>query len=93
MADIIINSTRTLQMVSTFNGVNTVMDTAQFTLFDPNLVPLVGPIVPTSVSTGVYQYAIPLGMLSVPGNWTATWYIQHGLQSLQQPYVFSVGLE
>lgn len=93
MADIIINSTRTLQMVATFNGVATTMDTAQFTLLDPNLVPLVGPIAATNVSTGVYQYAIPLGMLSIPGNWTATWYIQRGVQSLQQPQVFSVGVE
>lgn len=92
MADIIINSTRTLQMVATLNGVTTTMDTCQFTLLNPNLVPVVGPLAATSVSTGVYQYAIPIGMLTIPGNWMQTWYIQKGASSLQQSSVFSVGL-
>lgn len=92
MADIIINSTRTLQMVSYFDGIPTTMDTASFTLYNPNLTPVVGPLAPTNVSQGVYQYAIPVGMLTLPGTWVATWYIQRLQQAEQQSFTFSVGL-
>lgn len=92
MADVTINSTRTLQMVATFNGVATTMDTASFTLYNPNLAPVIGPVGPQNVSTGVYQYALPIGTLTLPGTWTHTWYIQRGTQSLQMSSTFSVGL-
>lgn len=92
MADISVNSTGILQMVTTFNAVVTTMDTASFILYNPNLTPVVGPIAPTLVSTGVYQYALPIGTLTLPGTWTHTWYIQRGAESLQDSFTFTVGL-
>lgn len=92
MADVTINSTKTLQMVATFNGIATTMDTCQFTLYNPNLAPVIGPLIPLNVSAGVYQYSIPIGILTIPGNWVGVWYVQRLTDSLQQSQVFSVGL-
>lgn len=92
MADMTVNSTRTLQMLATFNGVATTMDTASFTLFNPNQLPVIGPVGVASVSTGVYQYALPIGLITLPGTWVQTWYVQRGTQSFQSSAQFTVGL-
>ena len=91
MSDTTINSTPTLEVISTVNGVQQAMDTAQFTLYQPNLNIALGPVVPTTVSVGVYQYTLPLGTLKLPGTWVGVWYLQYGQQSAQVSKPFSVG--
>lgn len=91
MADTTVNSTPTLSATTTFNGVVTSMDTAQLTLLNPNLATVVGPIGLTALSTGFYQFTLPLGTLTVPGNWSSIWYFQRGQQSNQITQVIVVG--
>lgn len=91
MADTTINTTPTLAATTTFNGVTTTMDTAQLTVLNPNLVTKVGPVAVTAISTGLYQFTLPLGTLTTPGNWSGIWYFQRGQQSLQVTQVVVVG--
>ena len=91
MADTTVNSTRVVQGIATFGGVQTTMDTCSLVIYTPNLVPAIGPIGVTPISTGVYQYAIPPGTLTLPGTWTHVWYVQKGTQSLQSTGFFTVG--
>lgn len=89
--DTTVNSTRTCQTITQFNGVSTTMDTCTFTLFNPNLHAVVGPLAVTNISPGVYQFAIAPATLNIPGNWSQVWYIQKGTQSLQSSAVIAVG--
>ena len=86
-----LNSTPTLQVTATFAGVATSMDTCQLTLLNPNLATVVGPVALTPLSAGFYQYTVPLGTLSVVGNWSAIWYAQHLQQSAQVTQIIRVG--
>ena len=89
--DTYVNSTPTLQATTTFGGVATTMDTCQMTLLDPNLSTKLGPIALTPLSSGFYQYTLPLGTLTEAGNWTAIWYSQHLTQSAQVTQIIRVG--
>lgn len=91
MSDTSVNSTPTLQVVTTFNGVQTTMDTCTVTLLNPNLVAALGPVVPTQVTAGLYQFTLPLGTLTLPGVWSEVWYAQKNAQSNQVTKTFSVG--
>lgn len=91
MPDMTINSTRILQSTATNNSVNTTMDTCQFTLYNPNLLPVVGPLALTPISTGIYQYAILPGLVDIPGTWTTVWYTQYSANALHTTFTFTVG--
>lgn len=91
MPDLIINSTRTIQNVVTYGGVNTTVDTCQLTILDPNLKTVVGPIAVAATSTGVYQFAFTPRQINIVGEWSAVWYVQYSNQALQLTQVFSVG--
>lgn len=91
MPDTTIYSTRVLQAIATDNAVNTTMDTCQFTLYNPNLTPVVGPIGLTAISTGIYQYQVPVGQLDLPGTWTTVWYTQWSSSALHSTFTFTVG--
>lgn len=91
MSDVTLNSSKTLQAVTRFNAVNTTMDTCRFTLLNPNLLTIAGPVAVTAISTGIYQFPIGPGVLSLEGQWQAIWYFQLGQQSLQQTQIFTVG--
>lgn len=85
-----LNTTPTLQSIATFNGVQTTMDTCVLTLYTPNLQVAQGPLALTAISTGFYQFTLPLGTLNLVGVWSATWYVQKGTQSLQTTEPFKV---
>lgn len=89
--DTYINTTPTLQVTATLQGVATTMDTCQVTILNPNLAVAVGPVALTALSTGFYQYTLPLGTLTEPGNWSAIWYTQHLQQSAQETQIIRVG--
>lgn len=90
MGDLTLNSTRTLQNVVSYGGVNTTVDTCQLTIFDPNLHTVLGPIAVAASSAGVYQYAFSPGQINIPGAWSAVWYVQYSNQSLQFTQVLTV---
>lgn len=91
MPDLTLNSTRTIQNVVTYGGVNTTVDTCQLTILDPNLKAVVGPIAVAAASTGVYQFNFQPGQINIVGEWSAVWYVQFSTQALQLTQVFSVG--
>jgi hypothetical protein len=91
MPDTTIYSTRVLQAIAQDNTVNTTMDTCQFTLYNPNLAPVVGPLALVAVSTGIYQYTIPVGLLDLPGTWATVWYTQYSVTALHSTFTFTVG--
>lgn len=90
MADTTVHSTPVLQAVAAVGGIQTTMQTCEFTLLNPNLTPVVGPIGITPLSTGVYQYAVPTGLLNLPGVWTSVWYVQNSGSALQTTSTFTV---
>lgn len=92
--DTTVNSTRVCQTQTYYNNVLTTMDTCSFTLLNPNLVPVIGPVGVAAFTTGTYQFALPLGTLNMAGNWSQVWYIQKNgtiNQSLQTTGNISVG--
>lgn len=91
MPDLTINSTRTIQNVVTYGGVNTTMDTCQLSILDPNLRTVVGPIAVAAASSGVYQYSFQPGQINIAGEWSAVWYVQFSTQALQLTQIFTVG--
>lgn len=89
--DTYVNSTPTLSATTLLSNVPTTMDTCQVTVLNPNLGTVLGPIALTALSTGFYQYTLPLGTLTEAGNWTAIWYSQHLQQSAQVTQIIRVG--
>ena len=89
--DLLVGTSRTCQTIATYGGVATVMDTAQFTLLNPNLTPVIGPLAALSVSTGVYQVAVGPGIFNVPGLWSQVWYVQRSGQSTVSTAPINVG--
>lgn len=89
--DVSLLSTPTLTGTTLLNGVLTTMDTVQLTILDPNQRVVIGPVVPTAITTGTYQFTVPLGTLKLPGKWVSVWYGQSGQQANQEAKVFTVG--
>jgi hypothetical protein len=91
LPDTSLYSTPTLQAVTYLSNVVTTMDTVTVTILTPNLIPIIGPIAPSQISTGVYQYTLPPGTLSLPGKWSSVWFGQKGQLTNQETKVFTVG--
>jgi hypothetical protein len=90
-ADWNVNSTPYVTINAVLQGVRQTMDTCIVTVLNPNLVPVIGPVTPSQISTGVYQYTLPVGLVKLIGRWSAVFYYSKGTLTNEIVETFLVG--